>query len=251
MQCHEFEHLLNAILDQRQSPPADPLLTAHAARCYSCQQLLVGQQALFFGLAKLAVPSQGREFSRRVVATATITPHRHVQLATRRAWFAVAAAASAAAAMLLAISLAWQARHRLPVLVDNQSLTMPSTMAAKSAGSNASRLAILQSGRAPRRIAVSGQPTFTGGNLLLEAPRLSAHYRHYCGAMDELAIALPGAVERLEEMEQMAPGIRPLRVSLTIVWDALCRTLPGARSNASPPPPTRSGLLWMDAIRLA
>jgi hypothetical protein len=248
MQCHEFERRLHAVLDEREAPEEDAILTAHAGRCLRCARLLAGQRALFFGLANRAAASQGRELSRGNIAAASSAPQRRDRITTRRAWMAAAAACGAAAAVLLVISLGWLARQNSP-LEESRSLALPSAIVAKSTGSNRSRLAILQPGRRARHERARETSTFTGGDLLLEAPRLSAHYRHYCGAIDELAIALPGAVERLADVEQLAPGLRPLRVSLTIVWDTLCRALPSAKSG--PPPAATRSADWTDAMRLA
>ena len=91
----------------------------------------------------------------------------------------------------------------------------------------------------------------TSADLLLEAPRLPTRFRTYRGAMDELAVAFPGAALRLDEMEHLAPGIRPLRASLAMIWDTLCRTIPTARGDAPRPQRGRTSLSPFESMRVA
>ena len=70
MQCHEFENRLNAVLDERGEPQADPRLAAHARDCPPCRRLLAGQRALFTGLRQSIAPPLKAAFSQQVVARA-------------------------------------------------------------------------------------------------------------------------------------------------------------------------------------
>ena len=55
----------------------------------------------------------------------------------------------------------------------------------------------------------------------------------YGMAIADMATSLPDAVERIEEVERKyAPGIRPIRVSFAVLWEALWRSLPGLDSAA-------------------
>jgi len=69
---------------------------------------------------------------------------------------------------------------------------------------------------------------------------LPERLREYRGAIDNLAIALPGAAEQLDQMEQLAPGLRPFRLSLALLWNTLCRTIPGACSEEPAEPRERT-----------
>jgi hypothetical protein len=42
---------------------------------------------------------------------------------------------------------------------------------------------------------------------------------------------LPEAVEQLDQVERYAPGIRPIRVSFTMMFDALRRVITGVESE--------------------
>jgi SAM-dependent methyltransferase len=52
---------------------------------------------------------------------------------------------------------------------------------------------------------------------------------------DMATSSLPEAVERMEEVERYAPGIRPIRVSFAMLWNALWRSIPGLGSSESDP----------------
>ena len=55
----------------------------------------------------------------------------------------------------------------------------------------------------------------------------------------------PEAVEQFENVERYAPGIRPLRVSFAMLWDALRRTIPGFYDDA---PDTDKA--WLNPARI-
>src|SRR5205085_2555253 len=62
---------------------------------------------------------------------------------------------------------------------------------------------------------------------LIEAPRIHDHL----DSIDNLAATLPQTVERFDEVERLAPGIRPLRASFSLIWDTLRRTIAGTSED--------------------
>jgi len=235
MRCLDFERRLNALLDERMRPQSDPHLAAHAASCERCRRLLAGQEKLLVGLSRMTAPPLSRDFARRVVIQARLKP---AVTAVSRGPFVVAACFASAAAVLLALWTAWNSRGDLAGIA-KLAAEMPKMTASQGNGT----LAITQ--------APGNRPPVAGADWLIEAPRLAGRLRNYRGAIDELADVLPEAAQRLDEMEQIAPGIRPLRAALSIVWDTLCRTLPGARSDAPRPTRENTSLWWFEQVRVA
>jgi hypothetical protein len=235
MRCLDFERRLNAQLDERMRPQSDADLAAHAAGCERCRRLLLAQEKLFVGLSRMTAPPLGRDFARGVVAKASLRPSATV---VSRAPLVVAACLGSAAAVLLALWTAWHSRSDLGGIGK-----MAAAVPAITARHGNSTLAIGQ--------AQGNRPSVAGGDWLIEAPRLPGRLRNYRGAIDELALALPEAAQRLDEMEQIAPGIRPLRAALSIVWDTLCRTLPGARVDSPRPTRENTSLWWFEQMRVA
>lgn len=215
MHCREFESRLNDILDGCGQPRADAQLADHAEKCDPCRELLDGQQALFAGLAHRPLPAATAGFARRVVervAPAVVVAHGR---SSRRIWWALATVLSTAAAVLLVVSLVWQARRGPAPDPGDAVVNVPSTSLPN-----------------PHRAAPGGL-AMTHGDWLIEAPRLPSRIRgSYHGTIDNLAATLPETVERLDEVEHYAPGIRPIRISLGVLLDALWRTIPGSHEDA-------------------
>jgi hypothetical protein len=239
MHCHEFESRLNDVLDQRGNPHADPRLADHAQQCEDCRARLAGSRVLLGGLSRLSLPALPRDFARRVVARAVGNPSAPQHLASRppsRAWLAAGVLLASAAAALMAISIVWYARRAGENFVERASEVQPIPPGASS-----------RPGRLRR-----GPATFamTGGNLLIEAPRLPS-LRNYRGAIDNLAVTLPQTVEQLDQVEQLAPGIRPIRRSFVMVWDTLRRTIPGSKTDEPSPPKSRTSHLPAACLQLA
>jgi hypothetical protein len=232
MHCSDFHHRLDALLDDRENPAADSLLAAHAANCHMCRGYLDEQTALLAGLSQLKVPSLDSAFAQRVVALAAAKVHpARAPWPLRRISWALGVALSSAAAMLLAISAVWYS-HRPALTIADAS----SAPARVTSGSRFPRFAFLAPPYFGQKPIARPAPTskITIADVLLESPRLPSRLHGYRGALDELAIA-----ERLDEFEQFAPAIRPLRASLAVIWDTLCRTIPNTHSD--PPPPARDG----------
>jgi hypothetical protein len=220
MKCREFESRLNDVLDDRGQPRADGQLAAHAATCEPCRELLDGQAALFAGLAHrplAAAPASG--FARRVVADAAPLVSLGESRFRRIGW-ALATVLSAAAAALLIVSLVWQARQNTAPREGNNVVTVPQPKPGESA---------------PRRGGSGSGLAMAQADWLIEAPRLPSRIRgSYRGTIDNLAVALPETVQRLDEVEHYAPGIRPIRVSFGVLLDAFWRALPGGDSDEQP-----------------
>jgi hypothetical protein len=231
MKCHEFEDRLQALLDDRQSPAGDSALAAHAAACDACGHLLHGQQVLLAGL-HAALPPLANDFSRRTVdrflAEATDQPlealvlsQPHRSLVARRAWQVAGWLLATAAALLIGFSIFVASRPSENTFVTKdkgtknaKSSAQPLLAKDRSDGSARSR---------PRRDAIARDRSFI--------PRPAGGYGM---AIADMATSLPEAVERIEEVERKyAPGIRPIRVSFAVLWEALWRSLPGLDSSES------------------
>ena len=225
MICREFTHRLNEVLDERGNPRADRALVAHAAQCPPCDELLADHELVLATVVHLPKISPPSGFARRVVAQAASKNQPVRKAPASRTWLAISTLLAAAAAMLLAVSLVWYARQGEAVVVDQDEID-------RNEGS-----AIVEH-ESPRRPAAGGT---RGGSLALgqsnwivNAPRLPSELRrNYRGTLDNLATSLPETVQRLDEVERYAPGIKPLRVSFRVLMEALWRALPGGEAEPS------------------
>jgi hypothetical protein len=230
MQCHEFEDRLNEVLDERGEPAADPQLRAHAGDCDSCRQRLAGQRLLLTGLRLADVPPLPADFSRHVVTAAAIPQPLARPRSSPRMLLAIGVLFTSAAAALLAISLAWYARSGSSIVADT-----PRAVPTIPAEPNVRPLS-------PRRNTTSGAFAMSQADVIY----------HLRGGIDELADAFPETVERYGEVERLATGIRPLRLSFVLFWDTLFRALPGVRGDSRPAPPADgTSSLVIDLMRMA
>ena len=236
MRCPEFEQRLNAVLDDRRSPNADPRLAAHAAECPQCRQILDEHDALLSGISHLAAPTLRRDFARRTLAAARpLSPHVVSNPRSEKLWSAAAPLLAAAAAMLITVSVVWYARlsgwNRFDRTEDAARLIIESpglAMANRGPSSNA-----------------------TGGDWLIEMPRLPSRLRAYRSAFGELAMAFPDAALRLEEVEHLAAGMRPLRASFAVIWDTLRSTIPTSYGDSQRPSDTPTTHWSLELRRVA
>lgn len=228
MQCREFEDRLNLLLDERRPPGGDPLLAEHAQSCETCGQLLAGHEALLMGVShwkRHRAPRPAGDFSRRVVAdvVAADLVAAEVVRPSRQAWLVAACLVATAAAVLLAVSIAaWNS------LGDGRVAESAPAVAKAPDGS-------LAAGEAARSRA-GGAGARPAALSLFAAP--PGGYR---AAIADVASTLPDAVERLDQVERYAPGIRPIRISFTMLLEALWRTLPGRSADESQGTDHRSG----------
>ena len=222
MQCAEFEQRLNAVLDDRRRPEADQRLAAHAAQCENCQQLLDEHVALLCGLKNVVTPPLAPGFSYRVFRAAQpASKPAAVQIAGRQRWLAAGPLLTSAAAMLMALSAVWYLRQVSDRSDDASILVFNSPGASPG-------LAI--AGRGPRR-ADSTSTNPNSADWLIDLPRLPSRWRAYRSALGDISMASL----RLEEMEQLAAGMRPLRESFAVIWDTIRRTIPSSSFDSSAP----------------
>jgi hypothetical protein len=232
MKCHEFEDRLQNLLDDRQAPEADALLVEHAAGCDPCGQMLAGQRLLLAGLRRGVTQRPGSQLAQNALAGYQTEPMEAVVLdgssAGRRAWQVLAWMAATAAALVIAVS----------IYVSSQPARRQ--IAAVPAPPETVRPTVPREGN-PRPQVVQRAPTLGAFQFL---PR-----RGYGVAIADMATSsLPEAVERIEDVERFAPGIRPIRVSFAMLWEALWRTIPGHGPSEPDPKALYGGL---DSTRLA
>ena len=67
MQCEEFEHRLNLVLDERGRPECDAELSLHAEACTECRHLAALYGALLEGFYALSAPQAPPDMAARVL----------------------------------------------------------------------------------------------------------------------------------------------------------------------------------------
>ena len=241
MKCREFEDRLNDLLDERHEPASDGRLADHAHGCLPCRQLLSDQRIVLATLKDDRPPQPAAGFAKRVVAKASPSVGRRRSTVPQRTWWALGTLLATAAAALLAVSLIWQAREgKLPL--------GGKSLAGKQPESRTPR--VHQPNVAPNRGSRSEGLALGQADWLIEAPRLPSRIRGgYRGTIDNLAISLPETVQRLDEVEHYAPGIKPIRISLGVLFETLWRALPGTQDEDELP--TRTSCLPWDPQRVA
>jgi hypothetical protein len=244
MKCTEFEDRLNQLLDDRRAPQDDPALQAHAATCSDCQEMLAVQESLFRGMALLhgrtAAPELGKRVLRELNAPApTLAP---LPSPPRRSWWTILASA---AAVLLAVGFSvWL------VTRTNQG---PAVVQPRQPRSQPEGLAIGNRGVATPKVN-QVQPAPPAPPLVVKQESLSPPQRvltpeereAYRQTMASLASQWSTGAQwpQLEtidietiNMEQYAPGIRPIRESFGVALDALLKTIPSGKKETPPAPP--------------
>jgi hypothetical protein len=237
MKCTDFEDRLNELLDDRLSPQNDATLIAHANSCADCREVLVAHESLFRGLAVLnhrtVAPELGKQVLREFTAPVAPLP----PLPTiKRSWFTILATA---AAILLAVGVSIWIVNR------NRNSRIAVQPAPRGGHGN---LAIIKPGRSTKpQETVAPAPLVTHQpNVVAERPRTAptAEENEARQAMASLASQWSANaqypqwshVETLN-VEQYAPGIRPIRESFEVALDALLRTIPSGKKETRPTPP--------------
>ena len=252
MQCHEFDGRFHELLDLRQEPQADPLLAAHARDCPPCAALLEGERQLFKGLQDTIFPKTSPGFSQRVVRKAaanapTYATPSHTRSATSSALFGMGALI--AAALVMAVSFVWtswptsssETRGKIVLGAKNRSaLVIPGALHPRADNHLAAPL--------PRHPVVPAAGDTEARSPGLSLPGYHVGLAHYPEAIGSFAATLPGAVEQLDEVEQFAPGIRPLRVSLAMLLQALRSAMPGMYDKEPPSPHARLRLEQVERL---
>jgi hypothetical protein len=237
MKCHEFEDRLHSLLDDRQSPEADAQLVSHAANCEPCRHLLTGQRLLLAGLRRGVAQRPSGQLAQRVVARHVVACHEAEPIeavvldgssASRRVWRVLAWVAATAAAVAIAVTIYLSSQPDQP----NVAVSLPAVESVRPVGPS-------QPDRNPDHGIVQHDSRPRSGNGR-RAPSLGAFQLLPRGGYgvtlaDMATSSLPEAVERMEEVERYAPGIRPIRVSFSMLWNALWRTIPGFGSSESDP----------------
>lgn len=225
MQCHEFDERMQDLLDARRLPEQDPALLAHTSECGNCRQQLAAQEALFRSLAARRVTAVSPGFASRVVEQVQETNLRP-QSAPRRPWLLATAIVSTAAAALLAVGIF--ANHRgsdvqpgglVRQTPDDQGGQSANTLIAVDTQTKASN------SPSPSAVATSQRQPIDG--QIAEMVPLEQ-------AIQSLASQVPQAVQRLDEVEEATPGLRPVRKSFTLAIGTIRRTMP-QQSRERPP----------------
>ncbi|MEX2027703.1 MAG: hypothetical protein WEH44_10380, partial [Pirellulaceae bacterium] len=213
MQCHEFEERMHTLLDERRLPQSDAHVLAHAQQCRDCRLNLRTWQLLSQNLGPDSLPLPPGGFAQRVVSQWEVRPPAYRSAGRYRPWLLAGAVATAAAVGLLALTTG-QNRHqpkpRSPAMaapdrpIDDRGLaTSPAAdVAPDEKPVNAGSLA---------------QEQKSDAAAATELSRVDADsLQQYSQAFQSLASQVPQAVERLDEVEEATPGLRPVRTSFSL-----------------------------------
>lgn len=238
MQCHEFDERMHEFLDARRLPEQDPALLAHAGECGSCRQQLAAQESLFRGLGARRIAAVSPGFASRVVAqvhTADVRP----ALKPRRPWLLAAAIVSTAAAALLALGL----------FVNRQGPDVqPGGLVQQEPDAGAHQPPKGLIAVDPRGNQSPG-PEAVAQTLRQPVDAPSAEMVPLEQAIQSLASQVPEAVQRLDEVEEATPGLRPVRTSFTLAIGTIRRTMPQQARQRPPksssPRPNKRDSGWV------
>jgi hypothetical protein len=243
MRCREFEDRINDLLDQRLPPERDALLLRHAGECHSCHELLAGQATLLAGVELLETPPLSTNF-----AAAVLTQSREIPVALemntprsgKRNWLGILAGlVSLAAVVLLAvwIGMSRQENPARPIAVNpaRPIAVKPASPAAPK------KVEVAKDSTPPKQSA----PTSIANAVAPPPVAAKEEYQEYRDAINSLTAQLPSAVEKIDEVQQSTPAIRPLRASFSMAIGTLQRTIP-SRATKRDTRPTKpdSGFLY-------
>ena len=238
MRCREFEDRMNDVLDQRLPPERDALLLRHAGECRSCHQLLAGQATLLAGVELLETPPLSTNFVTAVLVQSRETPvarEMNPQRSGKKKWLRILAGLVSLAAVVLVavwIGMSRQEDPARPTAVKPASPPAPKTIElAKDSTPPTPSAPSIAKAVAPPRV----------------APPVAAkeEYQEYRDAINSFTAQLPSAVEKIDEVQQSTPAIRPLRASFSMAIGTLQRTIP-SRTTKRDTRPTKpdSGFLY-------
>jgi hypothetical protein len=253
MQCEEFEHRLNLVLDERGRPECDAELSLHAEACTECRHLAALYGALLEGFYALSAPQAPPDMAARVLVD--IGPRR----SNARGQIVYAALATAAC-LLVAIGplVRWMSPevNSLAQKSTNQNATnretQPVQLAAKTASPTSSQATHT---RPARDLSVSKRRDLLGPAmhetlpLLASLPILSANPRDDLygelaketgSGLAAIVLYVPGiggargiidAESTLADPEpawavQVSEGLRPVTDSVTDTLELLLKALP-------------------------
>lgn len=207
MRCVEFQQRWQLLLDQRRSPEDDKILRAHADGCPDCDEFLQLQTILFREVARTRstnIPSGAR---------------------SRQRWAnTMLIALSVACSLLVVVVPAW--RH----------------MQRRYDGDRLNRSVVLtgQRGGISPGLWVAKTPSLAQPRVSETSPRiaplnavaLTAEQESLRKLMQDMAARLSDVPEeKLEPLDRIAGGFRPLANTLGVAWDALRRTIPVGRGQ--------------------
>ena len=228
MQCREFEERMNDVLDRRLAPECDELLVRHAGQCAPCRRLLDGQAVLFAGVELLETPPLSARFTSAVLVQSGAVPVASVQPKTRsgKKWFIVGGLVTTAALALIAVAIGLSGNPE-PVIANKSRPASPAKDATAAVATPKAPLPVTEAGKVP-------ETKKDGLAIVAPLPAPGKDYPQYRQAINSLAAQLPDAVEKIDEVQQSTPGMRPIRVSFSMAIGTLQRTIPN-RKREQPP----------------
>jgi hypothetical protein len=227
MRCPEFEDRMNDVLDQRALPESDALLRHHAAECAACRQLLDGQAVLFAGLELAETPRLSPIFAATVLEQSAVTPVVVANNPRRKsAWFALAAGLASLATVALVAAL----------------MNLPGDQPGDHAhAGKPSTSPVIVKNESPKAVPPGSIAKVVAPPKITPTLPPKVEYTEVRQTLDSWTAQLPSAVEKMEEVQQSTPAIRPLRASFSMAIGTLQRTIPNRAKRDSTPPKPDSG----------
>lgn len=269
MKCIDFENRLNELLDDRLSPQEDAALIGHAENCVDCREMLAAQENLFLGMAALQRRTPWLDIGPRVLSELN-TPVASINLPppVRRPlrWLPLLASA---AVVLIAVGVGFWIVGR-----NNRGSEVAQPGAKSQDKERHQGLSVIQPGGrrgqnivpapqvvpAPKSvpqsqaIVVAPAPTVEPRFVPpLAPPQPFSQHPDIDGAIATIASQWQSSSQWQVEtinVEQYAPGIRPIRESFEVAIDALLKTIPQGKKEARPMPP-QALQPYGDAVDLA
>lgn len=250
MRCHEFEQQLQLNLDSRQGNMLTAAQAEHAAHCESCRRQAQDFQQLVSSLRPgsswKAPPALAQQIVAEVLkgrfadmdeleeseADHAVAPSPPLyDVAPRRisGWMLGLLALSAVMLMGVGIAIVGQGKKEQngPALVNSQPIQ------PKKAPALAEKQ-VVKSLPAP-----AGTPSAPNSQGTEPSTTYETASWEYSSAIASLPKDIPDAVSKLEEVEEYAPGFRPIRASFSTAIDTLKRTWPvGKETHMVPRPDT-------------
>jgi hypothetical protein len=197
---------------------------------------LAGQAALFCGLRQLQPPALSRGFAHRVMNgldKQSLKPETKLA-SSARPWSLALAVLSAAALLLLAVVVGLQYRgdQRLPL-----EIVQPASQVESDKRASRDQLATVPTAGGTPAVQ-SDLPEGRQGEAprsLRQGPGLES-IQEYGQAIGSLAAQLP---DRLDDVEEATPGMRPVRHSFSLAIGTIRRTIPPPRKQDPPPRPAK------------
>jgi len=238
MRCREFEDRMNDLLDQRLPPERDALLLRHAGECHSCHQLLAGQATLLAGVELLEMPPLSTNFAAAVLAQSReilVAQAMNTPRSGKKKWLGVLAGLVSLAAVVLVAVWIGMSRQEDPA---RPTAVKPASPATAPKTVELAKDSTLPTPSAPSIAKAVAPPRV--------APPVAAkeEYQEYRDAINSFTAQLPSAVERIDEVQQSTPAIRPLRASFSMAIGTLQRTIPSRTKRDNRPTKPDSGFLY-------